>query len=186
MPKRLQLENQKFTYLTVLSDAGNEDKSSHSTWLCQCVCGSIVRRRGASLIAGKTRSCGCLSKEKIRIRQTIHGESRTPEMRAWMGAKHRCYSTKSANYKNYGGRGIKMCDEWLDKDHGYENFLANMGRRPSSVHSLDRIDVNGDYSPKNCQWALRNQQIKNRRKMVALQNHTDDELLAEVKRRGLV
>ena len=91
--------------------------------------------------------------------KTTHGLSRTPEYYAWINMKHRCFNPNHKQYLYYGGRGITVCDRWLN----LENFLADMGSRPSAKHSLDRIDNNGDYSPKNCKWSTKAEQENNKR-----------------------
>lgn len=92
-----------------------------------------------------------------------HNDSYSPEYRAWYHMKARCYNMKNKGYKIYGGRGIKVCDRWL---HSYENFLHDMGRRPSINHSIDRKDVDGNYSPENCRWATAKQQRENTRSII--------------------
>lgn len=89
-----------------------------------------------------------------------HGASRTPEYRCWITVKSRCLNPKNNNFHNYGGRGIKMCERWLNS---FEAFLADMGRKPTKLHSIERLDVDGDYAPGNCVWATSKEQGRNRR-----------------------
>lgn len=136
-------------------------------WLCKCDCGTIKVCNGHSLRRGNTKSCGCYKKETASERSKItnrkHGEGRnghqTPEYRAWASLLSRCRNPKAAGYRHYGGRGIKACTSWLQ----FENFLMDMGRMPTKQHSLDRIDLNGNYEPNNCRWATHQQQARNRR-----------------------
>lgn len=89
--------------------------------------------------------------------------ARTPEHNSWSAMKQRCYYEKSKYYYNYGGRGIKVCDRWLEKPYGFRNFLKDMGNKPGKEYSLDRIDPDGDYCPENCRWATRVEQNSNRK-----------------------
>ena len=108
-----------------------------------------------------------VSRKGIPAVNKTHGESKTRsvEYGTWSRVKTRCYNQKSKDYKDYGGRGIKMCDSWLNS---YESFLRDMGRRPKGRYSLDRINVNGNYEPSNCRWATDKEQANNKRKYKSL------------------
>jgi hypothetical protein len=129
---------------------------------CRCECGSERLVLLFHLRRGATQSCGCL----VREQNTKHGESSTSahresiEYRIWSGMIARCERVNEETYRNYGGRGISVCDRWRES---FQSFLEDMGRRPSSNHSLDRIDVNGNYEPSNCRWATWKQQQRNKR-----------------------
>lgn len=129
-------------------------------WECRCECGRMVIARVAVLRDGSCRSCGCLRVDKLRKMATTHGMTNTTEHRIWRGLFSRCEIPTDKAYKNYGGRGIKVCERWRD----FVNFYADMGPRPSSKHSLDRIDGNGDYEPGNCRWATSAEQNSNSRR----------------------
>lgn len=131
---------------------------------CLCDCGrtTVVQRK--LLVRGHTRSCGCLKEEWNRRGRRTHGLSKTKEYRSWKAAKGRCYNAANAKYPLYGGRGIIVCDRWRDD---FPMFLADMGPCPAG-HTLDRIDVHGDYSPDNCRWATTREQAQNRQHQVLL------------------
>jgi len=142
MSKKLELKDKEFHRLTVLRESENRTKGGHVKWWCQCSCGSEpFEVIGHHLVSGDTQSCGCYKTEKSAERLTTHGESlKIPEYCAWRRMKDRCLNENFKGFKNYGGRGIKICDRWLDS---YENFLADMGRKPSENHSLDRETTMG-------------------------------------------
>lgn len=132
-------------------------------WMCQCTCGKTCVVNATQLRLGRTQSCGCLRDEKTRSRSTTHGESlpwrRSREYQSWVDMKKRCSCSHRAEWKNYGGRGIQVCERW----QRFENFLADMGRCPPGL-TLDRINNDGGYEPGNCRWTTRTEQNVNRRR----------------------
>lgn len=157
------LTGRKFGRWTVLHQVPNHGRGRY--WLCECSCPAKTRKEvsGHNLRSGQTRSCNCLRVEVARTVNLKHGHARTKrhtrEYRSWYDAKVRCTYPRAIGYRNYGGRGIKMCERWL---HNFSAFLADMGPCPEGC-SIDRINVNGDYEPGNCRWATQAEQARGRR-----------------------
>jgi len=160
-----QLKGLRFGKLVVLEATARRSAGSVK-WLCLCDCGNKVEVSSGNLRSGHTLSCGCHKKEatgktcKRIFTKHGHGKTKaqTPTYRSWLHMKDRCNNPNNTEYKNYGGRGIKVCERWCD----YSNFFADMGERPKGK-TLDRKDVNGNYEPSNCQWATNKEQGNNKR-----------------------
>lgn len=159
MTARKDITGEKFGRLEVISLAFS-DKHNTWHWNCKCDCGRLVTVSGCNLRIGATRSCGCFVSENARIASKTHGECYTQLYHVWEKIKARCNNPNEKSYKNYGGRGIKICEEWLDyisfrdwaKENGYEAQLT-----------IDRIDNNLGYFPGNCRWVTNAENQKNKR-----------------------
>jgi hypothetical protein len=162
--KYIDITGEKFGRWTVI-ERGKNDKNGKAMWLCQCECGSQPREvNSSSLRNGVSNSCGCLNLEKISSRFKLHGKSKTRLNNIWFNMKQRCYNSKNPNYADYGGRGIKICDEWLNDFLNFYNWSIENGH--SDELSIERINVNGDYDKHNCKWATDLEQANNKRNNV--------------------
>lgn len=152
---------QKFGRLTVLSYSGR-DKRNTVMWLCKCDCGNLVKVRGYEL-GKRTNSCGCLKREVFCSGKSAikHGMSETRLYRIWASMKTRCYIKNRDSYKYYGGRGIGVCEEWLNDFMAFRDWAVANGY--SDVLTLDRINANGNYEPCNCRWVSMKVQNNNKR-----------------------
>jgi hypothetical protein len=153
MQKILDLVGKRYGRLTVRERRANSP-AGKTRWLVGCDCGNTRIVIGSELTSGHTASCGCIVRQHG---DAAHGKP-SPEWKAWRAMRERCGKPQHKAYARYGGRGISVCDRWSI----YENFLADMGRRTSPKHSLDRINNDGNYEPGNCRWATNTQQSTNR------------------------
>ena len=163
MTKLINITGNKYSRLTVLQYDG-KDKNLHHRWICKCDCGVVRSYCSGDIKNGKSKSCGCLQREATSAATKTHGLSGvniTAEYRAWKQMKGRCYGKNNPKYKDYGKRGIVVCERWINS---FNNFLSDMGEKPSDGHSLDRIDVDGNYEPSNCRWATAKEQANNTRR----------------------
>lgn len=158
MPKSTDLSRRVYGRWIVISGAG-KDSTGRPNYNCLCSCGTMAVVAGRSLMSGDSRSCGCLRREL----QTKHGKRRSSEYKCWTNIKSRCLNEKASAYQHYGARGISICERWKND---FLAFYDDMGPRPSSKHSIERIDNTKGYQPDNCRWALPSEQVRNTRSTV--------------------
>jgi hypothetical protein len=169
MAKLKDMTGQRFTRLLVVSRA-TSDSNGNARWNCACDCGAQTVTSGFTLRNGEAKSCGCLTAEQLTERSTKHGMHGTPEYVSWASMIQRCTNPRTVKYHRYGGRGIKVCEAWLNS---FEQFYADMGPRPSEQHSIERDNTDGHYEPKNCRWATTKEQNNNtsQNRIVTIDGH---------------
>ncbi len=154
---------QKFGRLTIIKVIPKHKTNNRCQFLCECDCGQIVVVNKHDLKNNNTRSCGCLKKELLIKRSTKHGHSRrkieSNAYRSWRAIRQRCDNPNCAEYKNYGGRGISICEQW----NNFLYFIKDMGNPPTNKHQINRIDNNGNYCKDNCRWSTPKEQSRNTR-----------------------
>ena len=186
-----EILNKRFGRLVVLAQEPNI-RGRHRMVRCKCDCGNETVTRISALLANNTFSCGCYDKEvriislnkgrKTRENGAIKNGKVTVEYDAYRKLKARCYNKNNPKYKNYGGRGIIVCNEWLGSG-GYKRFLSDMGQRPEHCNSIDRVNVHGNYELSNCRWATIEMQASNKTDTVRLTVYGEEVHQAKLARR---
>lgn len=175
MPAKKDLSefvNMKFNLLLFIQEVDphiTKGGHKHRVGLFKCDCGVEKKIQISDVLNNACKSCGCYSKKNASKRMSIinfkHGKSEYPEYKIWTSMKKRCLNKNNPGFKNYGARGIFVCDEWINS---FESFINYMGHKPTKNHSIERIDNNDGYYPKNCKWATKKEQANNQRSNVLL------------------
>lgn len=166
----------RFGNLVTLSETSKElNFPYHRRYVCKCDCGSIIITRRNALLTSNTKSCGCVRNIKIAALKYTHGLKHSPEYNIWTHMKQRCNNPNKPDYSYYGGRGIQVCDRWATS---FEHFYTDMGPRPSTAHTIERLNNNGHYTPTNCVWETRYHQANNARTTIIIEFHNKKQSLS--------
>lgn len=179
-----ELVGKKFGRLTVVEVFDSEIDSKHSSRKCRCICerGNEVVVCSSSLKRENTKSCGCLQLESASRVNVKHGGTNDRLYKIWLSMKSRCYREKQKVYSNYGGRGIQVCEEWLNDYGAFRDWAYDNGYNESAAHgecTIDRINVNGNYCPENCRWVSVKEQNQNKRNNRILTLNGESKTLTE-------
>lgn len=188
MAKKINMIGYQTGKLIVIGEAPS--KYGQSMWLCQCECGNTCEHTGGSLRRNKVKSCGCVYRDKEErrkiahrsIAKTKHGDCESRLYFVWLDIRRRCDSEYDISYPNYGGRGIKVCDEWNNDYLSFKEWAIANGYDENAKRgecTIDRIDVNGDYTPENCRWITMKEQCKNKRNTVRIIHNGEDKTISE-------
>lgn len=176
--KTIDMTGKEYGNLTVIGKAKSDRYGAY--WMCKCNCGNITTVRGSHLRQGRTISCGCKQGNHVAVVKHGHAMGKdkkaSPEYYTWLAMMARCKNPKTKHYRLYGGRGISVCERWIM----FENFLSDMGLRPSSKYSLDRYpNKDGNYQPDNCRWATIKEQNRNTSRNVFIEFDGRSQILEE-------
>ena len=171
----IDLTGKRYGSLTVEKIAVDEP-GKKKKWLCKCDCGNEIIVTSSNLVSGRTSSCKICGKKRLSEKNKKHGMTSTKLYGVWNSIKTRCTNTNSKSYKDYGARGIRICEEWKESSNFFEWALANGYKNGLEI---DRIDVNGNYEPSNCRWVAREQNSNNKRNNKYIEYNGETKTLAE-------
>lgn len=177
------LTGQRFGRLTVLEYAGVA-KNRNAKWKCKCDCGEVCVVSSSSLLTGHTQSCGCLHKERTSESHATHGMSRTHIFENWQDIRRRCFDPRRKAYKNYGGRGITVCNEWRNDFQAFFDYVSKLDHFGEGGYSIDRINNNGNYEPGNVRWATDTEQARNKRNTIFVEYNGEKIAVTEAAERS--
>lgn len=163
----IDMVGKRYNRLTVLSREPN-NKRGHAMWLCVCDCGNLIVANGSNIRNNHTQSCGCLVSDRTIDRCTTHGKGNSRYMHSWQTMKQRCTNPNNRKFYCYGGRGISVCDEWLNSFEAFYNYVSQLPHFGEQGYSLDRINNDGNYEPGNVRWATAIEQANNKRRKVKI------------------
>lgn len=175
---KIEMIGKRFGRLVVIGEGEKRKGSGQVHWICRCDCGNITRPiPGFNLRKGLVKSCGCYKRDLVIERSTRHNLCHTRIHRIWVGMKSRCYNPNVPKYDRYGGRGIKICEEWLNNLTTFYIWAMANGYREDLM--IDRIDNDGDYCPENCRWATNEEQCNNRENQIFLKINGERKTIAQ-------
>lgn len=173
--KASQMEGIRYGSLLAIRPAGRMS-SRNLIWEFLCDCGNVCQIDGYMVRSGRRTTCQICAADRSKAASRTHGKTESREFSTWTDIQTRCYNRNSKGFSNYGGRGILVCDRWLES---FENFLADMGPRPSNQHSIERNNVNGNYEPSNCRWATIKDQAGNKRNNIRVEIDGVEKIISE-------